>query len=139
MRSLKKISITATLLGVLLAGTGSMPLAQQRDRTTELDRRMEELYIAGRYAEAIPIAQRLLALSEKTRGRNHPDVAQSLSNLAVLYEAQGRYADAKPLHKRSLAILEKARGRDHLDVAKTLNNLAALYVHQSRHADAKPL
>ena len=37
-------------------------------------------------------------------------MAQSLNNLAVLYQAQGHYAEAEPLYKRSLAIREKVLG-----------------------------
>jgi tetratricopeptide (TPR) repeat protein len=63
--------------------------------------------IVGGIAEAVPLAQRALAIREKALGPEHPDVATSLNNLAVLYQAQGRYADAELLCKRSLAILEK--------------------------------
>ena len=61
---------------------------------------------------------------EKALGPDHPEVATSLNNLAVLYSAQGKYAEAEPLYKRSLAIHEKALGPDHPDVAISLNNLA---------------
>ena len=64
---------------------------------------------------------------EKALGPDHPDVATSLNNLALLYDNQGRYADAEPLYKRSLAISRKALGPDHPDVATSLNNLAELY------------
>ena len=61
--------------------------------------------------------KRALAISEKALGPEHPDVATSLNNLALLYQAQGRYAEAEPLHKRALAISEKALGPEHPDVA----------------------
>ena len=57
---------------------------------------------------------------------DHPDVATSLDNLAVLYDAQGKYAEAEPLHQRSLAIWEKALGPEHPDVAQSLENYAGL-------------
>jgi formylglycine-generating enzyme required for sulfatase activity len=66
-------------------------------------------------------------------------VAQSLNNLALLYEAQGQYAQAEPLYKRSLAIWEKALGPNHPNVAESLNNLAVLYKTQGRYAQAEPL
>jgi CHAT domain-containing protein/Tfp pilus assembly protein PilF len=66
-------------------------------------------------------------------------VAQSLNNLAEMYNEQGRYADAEPLLKRALAIYEKALGPDHLDVGTSLNNLAFLYYAQGHYADAEPL
>jgi tetratricopeptide (TPR) repeat protein len=73
------------------------------------------------------------------RGRDHRDVALSLSNLAQLYDRQGRYADAEPLYQRSLDIREKALGRDHPDVAQSLNYLAYLYMERARYADALPI
>jgi tetratricopeptide (TPR) repeat protein len=85
------------------------------------------------------LAKRALAISEKALGPDHPDVATSLNNLALLYRNQGRYADAEPLYKRSLAIREKALGPDHPDVAQSLNNLAGLYDSQGRYAEAEPL
>jgi hypothetical protein len=45
--------------------------------------------------KTIPIAQRILAIREKALGRDHPDVATALNNLAQLYLSQGRYADAE--------------------------------------------
>ena len=66
------------------------------------------LYQAGKYAEAIPVAQRVLSIREKAMGPEHPEVGTSLNDLAELYRAQGRYDDAEPLYKRSLAIRERA-------------------------------
>ena len=91
-----------------------------------LNQQTMQVYNQGRYSEAIPLAQRALAIREKTLGPDHLDVAASLDNLANVYQAQGRYAEAEPLHKRSLAIREKTLGPDHLDVAIALTNLALL-------------
>ena len=104
-----------------------------------LKRQVVELYRQGKYAEAAKIAKRASALAEKDFGPDHPNVAQSLNNLALLYRAQGRYAAAEPLYKRSLRIYEKALGPDYPAVATTLNNLAALYQRQGRYAAAEPL
>ena len=94
---------------------------------------------AGQYADAQPPLEHALALREKVLGPEHPDVAQSLNNLAELYHAQGRYADAEPHYQRALAIQEKVLGPEHPDVATSLNNLAALYHAQGRYAEAEPL
>ena len=109
------------------------------DEPSELRKRAIELYKAGRYSEAIPLAQRSLAFREKALGPDHPNVAASLELLATLYEAQGYYADAEPLYKRSLAIFERSLGPDHQAVAGSLNNLAELYREQGRYTDAEPL
>jgi tetratricopeptide (TPR) repeat protein len=82
---------------------------------------------------------RARAIREKVLGPDHPDVATSLDNLAVLYRSQGRHALAQPLHKRALAIYERALGPDHPDVAISLNNLASLHADQGHYATAEPL
>jgi CHAT domain-containing protein/Tfp pilus assembly protein PilF len=83
--------------------------------------------------------KRSLAIMEKALGPEHPNVAQSLNNIAANYGAQGRYGEAEPLYKRSLAIKEKALGPNHPDVAQSLNNLALNYNAQGRYAEAEPL
>ena len=105
----------------------------------EMAKTIGVLYRAGKYADAIPIAQRLLAIYEKVFGPEHPTVAPALNNLANLYDAQGRYADAEPLYKRALAIREQALGPDHPDVARSLNDQAGFYRTQGRYTDAEPL
>jgi tetratricopeptide (TPR) repeat protein len=115
VRSLKKVSIAAALAGVLFVGTSSIPLAQQTDDVNELNKRVLELYRAGRYSDAIQIAQRVLAIREKALGRDHPDVAQSLNDLAELYRRQGNYADAELLCQRSLDIRENISATDKCD------------------------
>ena len=97
----------------------------------ELNRRAFELHGAGRYEEAIPLAERALAIREKVLGLEHPDVAQSLGNLAEIYRAKGDYRRAERLHQRALAINEKALGAEHPSVAISLNNLALVYDAQS--------
>ena len=92
-----------------------------------------------RYEEALPMYVRALAISEKSLGKDHPDVATSLNNLALLYSAQGHYAKALPMDVRALAIREKALGKYHLDVAQSLNNLAGVYDAQGDYPKALPM
>ncbi|MHC4592394.1 MAG: tetratricopeptide repeat protein, partial [Planctomycetota bacterium] len=90
-------------------------------------------------AEAEPLYRRALTIQEKVLGPEHPRVATSLNNLAVLYGELGRHEEAEPLYKRSLAIKEKALGPEHPDVAASLNNLAMFYYSQADYPQAEPL
>ena len=99
-----------------------------------LDRQIAQLKAAGKYAEAVPLAQRALALAEK-KGANSPAVAKALDTLAGLYEAQNKYAEAEPLLKRSLAIREKSPGQP--DVAASRERLAVAYDKMGRASDAQ--
>lgn len=111
----------------------------QGDELDALDRQIVGLFRAGKYAQATPMAERALALTERRLGPDHPRVGARLSDLALLYRAQGRYADAEPLYKRDLAITEKAFGADHPQVSTTLINLAVTYTAQGRYAEVEPL
>jgi tetratricopeptide (TPR) repeat protein len=59
-------------------------------------------------------------------GGEHPDVAQSLSNLAGLYQGTGRYVQAELLYQRALAILDKSLPSDHPNLAVVRENYAIL-------------
>jgi tetratricopeptide (TPR) repeat protein/CHAT domain-containing protein len=128
-------------LVAVVASTGPTGTqAQGADDLAALRTQVRQLYNEGKYAAAIPIAERYVALARQKHGEDHIEFATAISWLAGLYEhGQGRYAEAEALLKRAIAINEKVLGRDHPDVADALNNLAVLYRVQGRYADAEPL
>jgi len=71
-----------------------------------------------------------LAVRERALGPDHPDVAESLTNIAILYNQRLEFAKAQPLYERALRIYEKARGPDHANVAHCLTDLAVLHLEQ---------
>ena len=89
--------IASIVCPVLLALVLAVPVAAQEERLKELNAQVVQLYQQGKYAEAIPIAQEQLRVAEATFGAQHPNVALSLNNLAVLYREQGRYARRRRL------------------------------------------
>ena len=111
--------------------------AQALQRANQLDQQRLALYEAGRYGEAIAIAQEVLVIRREQLGEQHYDVAQSLNSLALLYRAQGRYGEAEPLYQQVLAIVREQLGERHSDVAVSLNNLALLYAAQGRYGEAE--
>ena len=96
------------------------------------------IYVAD-YKEAELLLKRSLALRKRRLGPNHPDVAQSLNNIAILLCNQGKYIEAEPLYRRALEIDKKALSSDHPDVASILSNLAVLLDIQGKYAEAEPL
>src|SRR5262245_8386054 len=60
-----------------------------------LNHEVQALDQQGQYDRAVVVAQQALAVAEKAVGPNHLAVAQSLNNLALLYETQGQYAQAE--------------------------------------------
>jgi tetratricopeptide (TPR) repeat protein len=90
---------------------------EEGDELKRLSVEVSTLYDRGERERAVTVALRALQVAEQAVDPDHVDVATSLGDLAVLYEAQGRYVEAEPLHERALAIREEALGPDHPDVA----------------------
>ena len=118
----------------------ALPSSAQSDTDLDaLDRRVIELYRAGKFGEAIPVAEQYVAAAKNRYGEEHQRTATAINYLALLHVALGHYAEAEPLSKRVLTLTEKLLGPDHPDVGTSLNNLAELYRTQSRYAEAEPL
>jgi tetratricopeptide (TPR) repeat protein len=93
----------------------------------------------GEFARAEPLKRRALAVNEASLGKDHPEVAIDLNNLAALLQETNRLGEAEPLMHRALAIDEASLGKDHPTVAIRLNNLAQLLQATNRLGEAEPL
>jgi tetratricopeptide (TPR) repeat protein len=93
----------------------------------------------GQHAEAAACARHALAAFERECGPDHPDVAMTLSNLAVLYVSLGQYTDAEALYQRALPLFEQALGSTHPHVRTCLHNYARLLRDTQRRAEARAL
>lgn len=123
----------ALAITILLA---TPALAQKGDLAAQ-GARINALNQAGRYAEALPLAQAMVASLEKANdGR---ELSAALNNLGQVRAGQGRDDLAEPVYKRAIALMEKSLGLDTGLIAPELNNLAALYQRQGRFAEAEPL
>jgi len=67
----------------------------------------------------------------------HPDLAESLVNLAEVYQASGRTTEAEPLFKRALAYAEKTFGDSDPRTAQVLQRQAAFLHSQNRESEAE--
>jgi CHAT domain-containing protein/tetratricopeptide (TPR) repeat protein len=126
--------VTLLILAMMSGNIGA-----QEPSAEELDAQATKLHEQGRYQEAIPLRQRVLAINEKVRGPSDPATASSLHELAVLYYSTREFDKAEPLYLRALAIREKALGPEHADTAVTLNSLASLYYTTRAYVKAEPL
>jgi CHAT domain-containing protein/Tfp pilus assembly protein PilF len=118
-------------------------IATENDRTLHEARKLQiefdRLYLAGKYDEASPLAERVLEIRERVLGPEHPDVSEALTNLARLYEKRAYYTKAEALYQRALTIWVKVLGPEHSKVAAPLNNLANLYMSEDEYAKAEQL
>jgi tetratricopeptide (TPR) repeat protein len=76
--------------------------------------------------QAESLYQRALTIREQVLEPNHPHLAETLNNLAWLYNYQGKYAQAELLYQRALALYEQALGVEHPDTARVRAGYANL-------------
>jgi tetratricopeptide (TPR) repeat protein len=93
----------------------------------------------GAFAQARPLYERALALSEKRVGPDSAATSEILNNFALSLRDAGDLAAARPLLERALEINEKVLGPEHGATAMTVNNLALLLRNQGDLAAARPL
>ncbi|QPJ66578.1 MAG: tetratricopeptide repeat protein [Candidatus Nitrohelix vancouverensis] len=92
-----------------------------------LNHQVMELYRAGSYSKAVPLAVNALEMRKEILGPTHPNVAVSMNNLALLYVSLGRYQQAERLYLKALKIFQMHLSMEHEHVSATLKNLEALY------------
>jgi CHAT domain-containing protein/tetratricopeptide (TPR) repeat protein len=135
VRPLMAIVLAGFVWSIALAGAAH---AQVEDDLARLLALVGRLHGQGRFAEAVPVAKRAVALARKQYGEEHEEFAVSIAWLASVYRAQRRFSEAEQLYKRSLAIAEKALGPLHPEIGTALRNLAHVYVEQGRPGEAEP-
>lgn len=96
-------------------------------------------FTKARYQQGEALLQRALAIYEAICGPDHPHVATSLNDLAVLFRETNRWIEAEQLSRRALAVRKAWYGPDHPDVAESLGNLAVLLQETNRFAEAERL
>ena len=125
MRSARLRCITVALLrvGMFLvctSRTGAQSPAsaqalkqEQPPERNLLIRQVEDLRRAGRFDEAVPVAEYILDLERRAGGEWTADGAEALSRLAELHELRGDWARAIARRKEALTVRDRIDGRDH--------------------------
>src|SRR5262245_37747339 len=120
LRGLAPVLSAAVLLLATVAGTH----AQSGDDLAALTKQVEDLSKAGKYAEALPLAERAVKLAEEKHGPNDVAVTGPLLKLGATLGRLGRVAEMEAHERRALAIREAVLGPDHPETAKALEALA---------------
>lgn len=79
------------------------------EEAEKLNASVAQLYAAGNYKEALPMAERVLALCEKVRREEDPLVGTALNNLAAIYIELKEFRKVEPILERILARREKQK------------------------------
>lgn len=74
------------------------------------------------------------AIRERVLGKEHPDFAGMLGNMAGCLWGQGKHEEAMRLYHESLGIYERTVGKSHPDYASILLNTASCLAELGRQS-----
>lgn len=89
----------------------------------------------GRYGDA----EALYLSMEKRLGRNDPDYASMLINLAALYVTTGKDDKVEEPLKKAATIYKASFGEENPPYARAISDLGNFYRYKARYAEAQPL
>src|SRR5947209_14790685 len=114
--------------------------ATERDRLSQRRReqiaKVTELYFAGKYDEALPLAEGLVGELERAGETESPLMGKALNRVGGIYHGKGDYAKAEAYFLRARSVLEKAVGADHPALLMVLYNLGIIYKEKGDYAKA---
>ncbi len=123
----EKIASRANHIAVSVYGEKSTKAAPTQKLLSDID------YIIGDYDKAEDNILKALASQEKQFGRQHIEVAKSLSQLALIkfYKGDDR-KEVEKLMQESLQIMGNKLGKENPQYAEILKNVAVLYISEKR-------
>jgi len=111
----------------------------EEDDPGALNRQVTQLLNQGKYQEAILVAERAVEVAKRVRGQEHPETADALNNLGIIFKNTKDYAKAERLYQEALQIRQKVLGPKHPDTVNSLNISGLLYRTMRDYAKAEPL
>lgn len=85
--------------------------------------RAEQSAMGGDFVSADELLKGAATIQEQELGPRHPDLANTLNNLAIVAEKAGRTREAEALYRRAASIAATALPSDHPMVVETRQNL----------------
>jgi CHAT domain-containing protein/tetratricopeptide (TPR) repeat protein len=134
------ISITMT---ALVSASGQLPSGvPDRDRQNlelidSLLHQSYELTQQGKYDEALPLAERALAIARELSTRKDYAFSSCFYQLAIVYQGKSELLRAEDLYKQSISLAEQAANEGMIAAAS--QGLADLYFKQKANEKARPL
>jgi CHAT domain-containing protein/tetratricopeptide (TPR) repeat protein len=127
--------LVATIESLTQLSENARKEMSEADRSTQA---IQDLTVKLRLADGIRAAEGQLETRKRYLGDAHPEVAETLHNLGILYRESGKYSESIEVIRQALAIEEGALGQEHPLFAESLCELAAAYLDKGDFPQAEP-
>ncbi|UCF03599.1 MAG: tetratricopeptide repeat protein, partial [Deltaproteobacteria bacterium] len=107
------------------------------DKWNDLTARTVAFYQQGWYSIAAKVANETLEFAEQVFGPDHPNVSESLNNLALICYSQGKEAEAAIFEQTQTQRQGKELWPVHSDRAQYLNKLVLLNLAKRKYSEAE--
>jgi hypothetical protein len=97
----------------MLAATPALAAPDPQAELSRIEDRLQSATAERRWTDAVALGRQALAIEERTKGADHPEVGGTLSLIAGWLVEQGKPAEATPLYRRAFAIFERRLGSGH--------------------------
>ncbi len=95
------------------------------------------LRMSKKPGDALPFAQRLVAVRTRRYGPEHTETAIALHNNAEILIALNQFAAAEEVQRAAVGIFDAKLGPNHFNTAAGLHNLGAIRLKQERYPEAE--
>jgi tetratricopeptide (TPR) repeat protein len=124
----------AALIGTWAGGQalGAVTDAERQQAYKEF----RTLFDAKKYAEALPVAEKIVSMTEEQYGATDRAMANPLTNLGTVRYRLKDYEAAEKEYQRSVAILEQTAGTADRQLLRPLHGLGAAHFAEQEYVDA---
>jgi CHAT domain-containing protein/tetratricopeptide (TPR) repeat protein len=111
----------------------------QTQNAAQLNRQVHVLIDAGRFQEALPLAQQAYETKRKSAGRPDIEFAIAAEHLGTILENVQHFSEAEQYYDAAISAYETIGGKKSAGVASALNGKGASQYHQYRYKEAESL
>lgn len=91
------------------------------------------LHEKAKYREAIDLGKKALELREQVLTKNHPDIANTMRNIAASYYSLSQLSEVLDYNIKSLDICQAVYGDNHPDIAFSYKNIAQAFLDAGKY------
>jgi TonB family protein len=136
MKSREARTIAACIAGGLAAwAAGPAAAVTDADRIS-VNQQFREAFDARKYAEALPLAEKVVELTEEQYGKDARALVNPLTNLGTVHYRLKDYPAAEKEYQRGIDILEKTAGTTDRQLLRPLQGLGASHFAENEYVDA---